>query len=147
MYIPDMTATAVQSADMAARLREAGLTPTRQRCALGALLFTGEHRHVTCESLFAEARAAGAKVSLATVYNTLHQFRDAGLLREVSAASGQRVFDTNTSAHHHFYVEDTGELIDIPDDRLELSQKPRAPKGYAVDGVDIVVRLRSSSQS
>ena len=123
------------------RLRAAGLKPTPQRVALGALLFAGPDRHVTCEGLFEEARAAGAQVSLATVYNTLHQFCDAGLLRPVNLDSDRRWFDTNVGAHHHFFIEETGDLIDI-EDRLELAQPPAPPPGYAVEGVDVVVRIK-----
>jgi Fur family transcriptional regulator, iron response regulator len=124
------------------RLRAAGLKPTRQRLALGALLLEGPPRHVTCEALYAEALAAGGDVSLATVYNTLHQFRDAGLITEVRLDSDRRWFDTNTEAHHHFFLEDSGALIDIPAAGVEVASVPPAPKGYAVDGVDVIVRLR-----
>ena len=134
---------ALPSAELTIRLREAGLKPTRQRLALGALLFAGADRHVTSESLFDEAQAAGAGVSLATVYNTLHQFRDAGLLREVKLDSERRWFDTNAGAHHHFFVEETGALIDIPEHEVEVSQLPPPPRGYAIEGVDVVVRLKS----
>lgn len=128
--------------DVADMLIKAGLKPTRQRAALGALLFTGTHRHVTCERLFDEARAAGAAVSLATVYNTLHQFCDAGLLRAVNLDSERRWFDTDAGAHHHFYIEETGDLIDIPERRLDVARIPPPPAGYEVEGVDVVVRLK-----
>ena len=127
--------------EVAARLREAGLKPTRQRVALGALLFNGEHRHVTCEALHNEAQAAGAGISLATVYNTLHQFLGARLVREVKLDSDRRWFDTNAGVHQHFFIEETGALIDIPEDSVDVST-PAPPKGYAVSGVDVVVRLR-----
>jgi Fur family iron response transcriptional regulator len=129
--------------DIAARIRDAGLKPTRQRIALGALLFAGGHRHVTCEGLHSEAAAAGANVSLATVYNTMHQFRDAGLLREVKLDADRRWFDTNAGAHHHFFIEQTGALIDIPEDGVSLGALPAPPRGYAIEGVDVVIRLRS----
>ncbi|HWA21704.1 MAG TPA: Fur family transcriptional regulator [Caulobacterales bacterium] len=124
-------------------LRGAGLKPTRQRLALGALLFGGEHRHVSCESLFDEARAAGADLSLATVYNTLHQFREAGLVREVHLDAQRRWFDTNVGEHHHFYVEESGALVDIPADSIEIKALPSPPRGFAVEGVDVVVRVRA----
>jgi Fur family iron response transcriptional regulator len=123
-------------------LREAGLKPTRQRVALARLLFAGEHRHVTPEAFYHEAQRAGADVSLATVYNTLHQFRDAGLVREVKLDSERRWFDTNAGSHHHFFVEETGALIDIPEESVDVST-PAPPRGYAVSGVDVVVRLKS----
>lgn len=123
-------------------LRGAGLKPTRQRLALGELLFAGEDRHVSCESLFDEARASGAELSLATVYNTLHQFREAGLLREVHLDAERRWFDTNVGEHHHFYVEDTGALMDIPADSVEIAALPAPPRGFSVEGVDVVVRVK-----
>ncbi|MGD2133320.1 MAG: Fur family transcriptional regulator [Maricaulaceae bacterium] len=125
-------------------LQRAGLKPTRQRLALGALLFTRSHRHVTSESLFEEARAAGVQVSLATVYNTLHQFCEAGLLRAVNLDSDKRWYDTDVGAHHHFFVEETGDLIDVPEHRLDVGRLPTPPQGYAVEGVDIVIRLKPS---
>jgi Fur family iron response transcriptional regulator len=128
--------------DVADLLRNAGLKPTRQRMALGSLLFVGAHKHVTPERLFDEARAAGTKVSLATVYNALHQFEAAGLLRTVNVDSDQRWFDTNVDDHHHFLIKDGGELIDILGERLKVAELPAPPEGYEVDGVDIVVRLR-----
>jgi Fur family iron response transcriptional regulator len=129
--------------DITGALRAVGLKPTRQRLALGALLFDGPDRHVTCEALYEEARAAGADVSLATIYNTLHQFRAAGLVREVKLDSERRWFDTNCGPHHHFFVEDTGALIDIPEDGVEVAHVPAPPRGYAIEGVDVVVRLKS----
>jgi Fur family iron response transcriptional regulator len=126
--------------DLEERLRAAGLKPTRQRMALARLLFTGAHRHVTPESLFNEAQAGGAGVSLATVYNALHQFRDAGLVREVKLDSERRWFDTNAGAHHHFFIEDTGALIDIDEASVGVSTPP-PPRGFAVAGVDVVIRL------
>ncbi len=124
-------------------LRFAGLKPTRQRLALGELLFAGEDRHVSCESLFEEARASGAELSLATVYNTLHQFRHAGLLREVHLDAERRWFDTNVGEHHHFYVEETGALMDIPADSVAITALPAPPRGFAIEGVDVVVRVRA----
>ncbi|MDA0653796.1 MAG: Fur family transcriptional regulator [Proteobacteria bacterium] len=129
-----------------ARIRAAGLRPTRQRRALAALLFeqdTGPDRHVTAEALHAEATSAGAAVSLATVYNTLHQFTAAGLLREVVVDAGPSYFDTNTSDHHHLYDEDTGEIADLSASRIRVSGIPRPRPGAEVARVDVVVRVRS----
>jgi Fur family iron response transcriptional regulator len=124
-----------------ARLIAAGLRPTRQRVALGELLFSGGDRHVTAERLFEEATAARMPVSLATVYNTLHQFTAAGLLREI-AVDGERVyFDTNVSDHHHFLLEDSGELRDIAGARVVIGDLPDPPPGLKVARVDVVVRL------
>jgi Fur family transcriptional regulator, iron response regulator len=126
-----------------ARLRSAGLRPTRQRLALATLLFgDGRDRHVTAEQLHAEARRDGAKVSLATVYNTLNQFTAAGLLREVSAGPGRIYFDTNVSAHHHFLIEDESVLVDIPAEQVVLAKLPAAPEGLHIERVDVVVRVR-----
>jgi Fur family iron response transcriptional regulator len=125
-----------------ARLIEAGLRPTRQRLALGELLFGAGDRHVTAERLYDEAIAADMSVSLATVYNTLHQFTAAGLLREI-AVDGTRVyFDTNTSEHHHFLLEDDEELYDIPGPNVCVSNLPTPPEGLRITRVDVVVRLR-----
>ena len=123
------------------RLRKAGLRPTRQRIALAKLLFDGCDRHVTAESLHAEALEATIRVSLATVYNTLHQFTDAGLLREIVVDSHRCYFDTNTSEHHHFFYEDTNRLEDIAGDEIVVSKIPEAPSGETVRRVDVVVRV------
>src|SRR5436190_718238 len=128
--------------DGAERLRGAGLRPTRQRIALADLLFADGDRHVTAESMHAEAAKAGVKVSLATIYNTLHQFTEAGLLRQVTVDAARFYFDTNTGAHQHFYNQADGELIDIPGDSIAIAGVPTPPKGMAVDRVDVVVRLK-----
>ena len=128
--------------DVADRLRSAKLRPTRQRHVLARLLFTGGHRHVTAEQLHGEALAAEVRVSLATVYNTLHHFTRVGLLRELVVESGRSYFDTNTTHHHHFFDEKSGELTDIPGQHIRVSRVPRPPAGFAVSRVDVVVRLR-----
>ena len=126
-------------------LKKANLRPTRQRLALAKLLLENEHRHITAEELFDEARTHGIMVSLATVYNTLHQFTAAGLLREVVVDMGQSYFDTNTSHHHHFFDEATGRLSDIPDDQVEISRLPTPPNGQEIDRVEVIVRLRTAA--
>ena len=126
---------------MTERLRMSGLRPTRQRLVLGSLLFGGGNRHVSAEMLHAEALAAGEQVSLATVYNTLHQFTQAGLLRELGIEGGKAYFDTNTSNHNHFFVEENGELMDIPGDSIRVDGLPRPPEGMAISHIDVVVRL------
>lgn len=123
-------------------LVDAGLRPTRQRVALGELLFRGCDRHVTAERLFDEAVAANLSVSLATVYNTLHQFTDAGLLREIAVDGARVYFDTNVSDHHHFLIEEDGELYDISGSNVAVANLPTPPKGLRIDRVDVVVRLR-----
>lgn len=126
------------------RLKTARLRPTRQRLGLGKLLFEGGDRHVSAEQLHEEAKGAGLRVSLATVYNTLNQFSSAGLLREVVVDAGRSYFDTNTSAHHHFYFEESGRLQDIPGDQVRVSDLPPAPPGAAISRVDVILRVRSS---
>ena len=125
-----------------AKLRSGGLRPTRQRLALCKLLFDAGDRHVTAESLLAEAVSAGIRVSLATVYNSLHQFTAAGLLRQVIVDGSKTYFDTNTSNHHHFYVECDGRLIDIPGEGIAVSGLPTVPEGSEVERVDVTIRLR-----
>ncbi len=125
------------------RLREAGLRPTRQRLALARLLFDGADRHVTAEQLHSEAEGAGVSVSLATVYNTLHQFTDGGLLREVVVEAGRSYFDTNTGGHHHFFDAGTGALTDIPGDEIAIGDLPSPPPGTEIERVDLVIRIRS----
>lgn len=122
-------------------LRDAGLRPTRQRMALGRLLFVGEDRHITAELLHAEVTNDGEHVSLATVYNTLHQFRRAGLLRELAIDSNKTYFDTNTSNHNHYLVEPEGELMDIPSDSISIDGLPEPPAGMRISHIDVVVRL------
>ncbi len=129
------------------RLKVAGLRPTRQRLALAKMLLENDHRHVTAEDLFHEARDQGIHVSLATIYNTLHQFTSAGLLREVVVDMGQSYFDTNTSHHHHFFDEVTGKLSDIPEDHVEISRLPAPPEGQEIDRVEVIVRLRGAANA
>jgi Fur family transcriptional regulator, iron response regulator len=125
-----------------ARLREAGLRPTRQRTELAGLLFRDGDRHATAESLHDEAAKAGIKVSLATVYNTLHQFTEAGLLRQVIVDAARSYFDTNIGNHQHFYCEDENRLIDIPGESIAVAGVPTPPKGMQIDRVDVVIRVR-----
>lgn len=124
-------------------LASAGLRPTRQRVALAALLVgDGCDRHVTAEWLFEAASEAGAGVSLATVYNTLKAFCDAGLLREITVDGSRSYFDTNMTDHPHFYWEDDGTLTDAPAEQLRIEGLPAAPNGARVASVDVVIRLR-----
>jgi Fur family iron response transcriptional regulator len=129
------------------RLRCAGLRPTRQRVALARLLFDGGDRHVTAEQLHGEALTAGIRVSLATVYNTLHQFTAAGLMREVVVEPGRSYFDTNIDDHHHFFCESTGHLQDIPGELVRVGELPRPPKGAAIQRVDVIIRIRQENRS
>jgi Fur family iron response transcriptional regulator len=120
----------------------AGLRPTRQRVALAELLFSGDHRHVSAEQLHDEASTSRVNVSLATIYNTLHQFQQAGLLREVAVDASRSYFDTDTSDHHHFYLEDEQRVIDIPADSIVIKGLPEPPTGTVVTHVDVVVRVK-----
>jgi Fur family iron response transcriptional regulator len=122
-------------------LRGAGLRPTRQRVALAKLLFAGGDRHVSAEMLHAEAVQAGQRVSLATVYNTLHQFKRAGLLREVAVCGQCAYFDTNTSNHNHYFIESDGSLIDIPGHSVRVDGLPPPPEHLRIAHIDVVVRL------
>ena len=128
--------------DLIERLKDAGLRPTRQRLALAKLLFESGNRHLTAEQLFVEAREADVRVSLATIYNTLHQFTGAGLLREVVVDSGRSYFDTNIGDHHHFYVEDTGALLDVAPDAVRMVEVPTPPEGREIARIDVVIRLK-----
>ncbi len=124
-------------------LAGAGLRPTRQRTTLASLLVgDGRDRHVTAESLFAAASNADEKVSLATVYNTLRAFCDAGLMREITVDGSKSYFDTNMTDHPHFYWEDTANLTDAPAEQLEISSLPETPEGAEIASVDVVIRLR-----
>ncbi len=126
------------------KLRLSGLRPTRQRLALAELLFAQGNRHVTAEALHAEAVMANVPVSLATIYNALNQFTKAGLLREVAIEGQKTYFDTNTSSHHHFYIEGEERLVDIPDGNLRVVGIPETPTGKKIDRIDVIVRLRDA---
>jgi Fur family iron response transcriptional regulator len=126
-------------------LRKVGLRPTRQRMALGWILFGKGDRHLTAEMLYEEAIKAKVPVSLATIYNTLHQFTEVGLLRQVAVEGSRAYFDTNVTSHHHFFIEGRDELLDIPSTDVIVGKTPAAPEGYEVARVDVVVRLRKKS--
>jgi Fur family iron response transcriptional regulator len=128
--------------DVKTLLRQVGLRPTRQRMALGWILFGKGDRHLTAEMLYEEASRAKVPVSLATVYNTLHQFTDVGLLRQVAVDGSKAYFDTNVSSHHHFFVEGENALLDIPEADVVVGKAPVPPEGYEVARIDVVVRLR-----
>ncbi|MCZ0737666.1 iron response transcriptional regulator IrrA [Phreatobacter sp. AB_2022a] len=129
-------------AGIAGRLRAAGLRPTRQRCALAILLFSGRPRHVTASGLAGEAAASGVRLSLATVYNTLNQFTAAGLLARLGIGGELAVFDTDPAHHHHFHLHEEGRLIDVPAAAIGFGRLPAPPAGYAVARIDVVIRLR-----
>lgn len=134
------------SPEIRGMLRKFGLRPTRQRLALAELLYSKGNRHISAESLHEEALVRNVPVSLATVYNTLHQFTEAGLLREVAVDGSKTYFDTNTADHHHFFVEDDNQVIDIPHGQMGVGRVPEPPAGYEISRVDVVVRLRRISE-
>ncbi|MEO0636209.1 MAG: iron response transcriptional regulator IrrA [Pseudomonadota bacterium] len=125
-------------------LRDAGLRPTRQRVGLAVLLFSRGNRHVSAEQVFEEASAANMPVSLATIYNTLHQFTSAGLMRAVAVDSAKTYFDTNTDDHHHFYHEESGQVMDIHDADMQVVGLPDIPDGMELSRVEVIVRLKRS---
>jgi Fur family iron response transcriptional regulator len=130
------------ASDMRTKLRAVGLRPTRTRVALSSLLFAKGDRHVTAEMLFEEATQAKVSVSLATIYNTLNQFTEMGLLRQVAIDASKSYFDTNNTEHHHFYIEDRHELMDVSPTDMIVGKAPVAPDGYEISRIDVVVRLR-----
>ncbi len=125
------------------QLRMAGLRPTRQRLALAQILFGQGDRHVTAESVFNEAKARHIDVSLATVYNALHDFTGKGMLREISIDSTRSYFDTNIGDHHHFFFEKSGKLQDIPSERVSIAALPEAPAGAEISRVDVIIRVKA----
>ena len=127
--------------DLRSRLRDSGLRPTRQRVALGWLLFAKGDRHITAEKLYEEAMGARVPISLATVYNTLHQFTEVGLLREIAVDGSKTYFDTNVANHHHFLFEEDNMLVDIPDQHIIVGALPEVPEGMEVARVDVIIRL------
>jgi Fur family transcriptional regulator, iron response regulator len=128
--------------EIAGKLRAAGLRPTRQRVALAEILFAAGDRHVSAEALHGEAVAARVPVSLATVYNTLNQFTEAGLLREVAIEGDRSYFDTNTSNHFHYFIEGEDRLQDIGSEDIAINGLPPLPAGTVIDRVDVIVRLK-----
>lgn len=124
------------------RVRNAGLRPTRQRIALANLIFAKGDRHLSAEELHEEAVSSGVPVSLATVYNALHQFTEAGLLRILAVEGSRTYFDTNTSDHHHFFIEGENKIFDIESGPVTVCDLPEPPEGMEIANVDVVIRLR-----
>ena len=127
--------------DFNTMLRSFQLRPTRQRLQLCKILFNGEHRHLSAEQLRSEIRDHGSNMSLATIYNTLNQFTEVGLLREIKLEDGISYFDTNNTHHHHFYDTTTGALIDIPHEEISINNLPSAPNGKDIERIDVVIRV------
>ena len=140
--LDDYKSTPAEST-FAHRLRDAGLRPTRQRIAIAALLLDGRHRHVSAESLSAEIRASGSHMAEGTVYNTLNQFTEAGLLRRITIHNDYSLFDTNVEHHHHFFDDEADQLFDIAADHVVLDALPEAPEGHEIESVDVVIHIKS----
>ena len=122
-------------------LRNSSLRPTKQRIMIGNLLFNDTDKHVTAESLYRELTASEQKISLATVYNTLHDFCEKKLLKKVTIDTEKVYFDTNTSPHHHFYSDNEKLLIDISKDKIKIQGLPKAPKGKKIKDVELIAHL------
>ncbi len=142
MEMPSEPAIETMEYDCVDLLRRAGLRPTRQRVMLGVFLFAKGGRHVTAEMLHAEAVDADMQISMATVYNTLNQFTDVGLLRQIGVDGSKSFFDTNPTTHHHFYVDHEDRLLDVPEPGVEIDQLPQPLPGYEISRVDVIVHLR-----
>ena len=125
------------------KLRNVGLRPTKQRMIIADLLFNGHNRHFTAENLQSEINLSGNKMSIATVYNCLNKFKKCGLIKQVQTSTDTSVFDTNTDFHHHFLNEDTGELIDIENEKISLNKLPKIPQGYLNNGVEVIIKIRA----
>ena len=128
-------------------LKKVALRPTKQRIALTKILFQDNHLHVTAEQLHSEAIRKGYKISLATVYNALNSFKEAGIVKQVLVEPGKIYFDTNTESHHHFYIKETGELLDVPDDECKIVSLPQIPAEYTVNQVEITIRLEKTKDT
>jgi Fur family iron response transcriptional regulator len=131
--------------DLRIKFREAGLRPTRQRIALAWLIFAKGDRHLSAEKVLEEAQASNVSISLATIYNSLHQFTEAGLLREIAIDGSRTYFDTNMSNHHHFLIEGSNSLIDIPRVAVDVLNLPEPPPGKFVSDVDVIIRLKDQA--
>ncbi len=124
------------------KLRKAGLRPTKQRMIIANILLDGVNRHFTAENLQDEINSSGNSMSIATVYNCLKKFRNCGLIKQIETSKDTAIFDTNTNQHHHFLNEDTGDLIDIEDDEINLKKLPKIPQGYFNNGVEVLIKLK-----
>ena len=122
-------------------LKRNHLKPTLQRFTLVKLLFDGKNKHFTAEDLYEKVKLKKNKISLATIYNTLHSLVEKKLLKQVSIKDGKTIFCTNMSSHHHFFNSVTGKLIDIPRNKIKLKKIPKAPEGLKIDSVDVVINL------
>ena len=127
------------------KLRNARLRPTKQRMIIANILFNGVNRHFTAENLQNEINSSGNSMSIATIYNCLKKFRNCGLIKQVESSKETAIFDTNIDQHHHFLDEETGELIDIENEEINLFKLPKIPQGYLNSGVEVLIKLKKQS--
>ena len=131
------------------RLRSSGLRPTKQRISICKVLFDGKKTfHFTIDNLKKKIeKNTKNKVSLATVYNTVHAFKNSGYLKEISLQGNKTFFDTNSTRHHHFYDQDTGVLMDIKNEDIYVSKVPHAPKGKKIKEIEVTVSVANNNQT
>ena len=131
------------------RLRSSGLRPTKQRLTICKVLFDRKETfHFTIDKLKKKIeKSTKSKVSLATVYNTIHAFKNSGYLKEISLQGNKTFFDTNSKSHHHFYDQDTGNLVDIKNEDISLNKMPTAPKGKIINGLEITVSIANNNHT
>jgi Fur family iron response transcriptional regulator len=131
------------------RLRSSGLRPTKQRLAICKVLFDRKDTfHFTIDNLKKKIeKNTKHKVSLATVYNTIHAFKNNGYLKEISLQGNKTFFDTNTTSHHHFYDQDTGDLMDIKNEDIFISKLPSAPKGKKISEVEVTLKVANNNHN
>ena len=139
----------VKNSNFVEKLRELGLRPTRQRVKMCEVLFNREHTfHFTINDLVKMiSEELNEKISLATVYNTVHAFEKKGYLKEISINSDKSYFDTNTSIHHHFYDEDTNELIDCRENDIDPVNIKKNITGKKINSVEVLVKVASDNQT
>lgn len=128
--------------DIAKILEKHGHKVTSQRVALAEIMFA-RPQHLSADALLELARAAGVRVSKATVYNTLNLFAECGVVREVNVDGSRVYYDSTTHPHHHLFNMDTGELTDLPEESVRLAAMPPLPDDTEAVGVDVVVKVRS----
>ena len=126
-------------------LKENGLKPTSQRNLIVKQLLNGRNRHFTAEDLYDELKLKKIKISLATIYNTLHSFMEKKILKLVSVKEGKTIFCTNMKNHYHFFNIKTGRLIDIPCDEIKILKLPKTPKGTKIDNIEITINLNTKN--
>lgn len=139
-----MRLTQAQEQRLNELFQQHGILPTSQRLHIASVLFAA-HQHLSADQVLERTNRLGKKVSKATVYNTLNLFAAKGLVREVMVDSSKVFYDSNTEPHHHFYNQDTGELVDFPADAVKFSSLPELPGNTRTDSIEVVIRLRSDS--